>query len=526
MFAGFAQPQHFRRGKAIQEPGDLSQFLVEPQYKLNDGHLSEPSLTQSDLHPRPRRCELRRSASQLRSDLNISFAQVSSVPSGHPQKLAMSTWRWEPGAEGVQLDPDATFGSAAWMDNPVPPPISETGLSTGIVVATPAKSDTTATTNLARKRPSSAAEQTPRKRRHSAFASAGPSKLQRGNQCDNSEDDTVVISSPRPEQSGSTFACPFYRLNPVRHRACINLKLTRIRDVKQHIQRRHTLPGFCCPICRERFDSAFQRDDHIRERACTFRDQAVPDFLDCASLDRLKNRANRNLSPVEQWQAVWDILFPGTPKPTSPYLGSQIEESISILRDFWKQEGQQIVADVLRDSEQTVRNNQPLPGLLFDLFDEVQVRLSRRLCENNGPYHFDNYPTTHRQRSLPLEESHLLQTAIPASMIAFPIQPVSAMSDAILPPSVIPASWDDFSGDLGLFATPTKLDETQHSSTEQTSLDSATLLSNVGSSNGNYQPGITLRDRPPAQRSGLIDSPLSFPALPWDQLIQVGILQA
>jgi hypothetical protein len=287
------------------------------------------------------------------------------------------------------------------------------------------------------------------------------------------------------------------------------------------------MPGFGCPICLERFDSASQRDDHIRERKCDPREQAAPEFVDGASLDRLKDRANRKLSPVEQWQALWEILFPGTPKPASPYLGSQIEDFVDNQYDFWKQRGQQIVDDVLRDLGQTASNNQQLSGPLFDLLDKVQVQLLRRFCDTyNGPYHFDNYVTTHRQFSLPLEESHQPLTSVPG-LGTFPVQPVSVMSDATLPPpSSIPASWDDFSSDLSMFAAPTKLDETQHSSTEHTGLDSVTLLSNIESTGGNYQLGTTWGDPPTAQRSGLIDSPLGLPPLSWDPLIQVAISQA
>ncbi|KAK0639791.1 hypothetical protein B0T16DRAFT_395454 [Cercophora newfieldiana] len=203
------------------------------------------------------------------------------------------------------------------------------------------------------------------------------------------EDCPAATDSPKP-----TFACPFYRRDPLRYMDCIHLKLTRVRDVKQHIQRKHSVPAYCCPICHQRFNSAAQRDDHIRERKCIPQPRDSPESPDSAALDRLKSRFDRCLPPVDQWHTIWNILFPGQPKSTSPYLGSLIEESIDILRGFWQQEGGLIISSVLRRTERA-EDNEFVSGLLLAVFDEMQVQLGQKYHDTSGP---------HRRLSFPVDE--------------------------------------------------------------------------------------------------------------------------
>jgi hypothetical protein len=66
-------------------------------------------------------------------------------------------------------------------------------------------------------------------------------------------------------------SCPFYRANPLKYYKCQKYDLQRIKDVKQHIHRKHVKPDFYCARCYEVFGDAASRDSHIREGTCDIR---------------------------------------------------------------------------------------------------------------------------------------------------------------------------------------------------------------------------------------------------------------
>lgn len=237
-----------------------------------------------------------------------------------------------------------------------------------------------------RRRPSMA-DQVPRKRRRSA--AAAHDRTDEG-ECHDQKDDTI------------TFSCPFFRNDPIHYMDCITLKLTRIRDVKQHIQRRHAIAAFCCPVCCQGFDSVLQRDCHIRLRNCEPQEHGTRSIPNNVSLELLKGRVDRTLSPPEQWYSVWDILFQGTPRPPSPYLGSLVEELIRMMRGFWKEEGQRIIPDLLRASGRPTDDGN-LSDFLLGVFDEVQVQFGQRFRDAN---------VSHRRLSLTQEDIHPPTTSI------------------------------------------------------------------------------------------------------------------
>lgn len=58
---------------------------------------------------------------------------------------------------------------------------------------------------------------------------------------------------PDDIEDGPTLACPFYKRNQVRHSNCLHFRLKRIKDVKQHLLRKHKQPYYC-PICGLEFE--------------------------------------------------------------------------------------------------------------------------------------------------------------------------------------------------------------------------------------------------------------------------------
>ncbi|KIM99693.1 hypothetical protein OIDMADRAFT_181109 [Oidiodendron maius Zn] len=203
-------------------------------------------------------------------------------------------------------------------------------------------------------------------------------------------DDNYYITSKLPAHTGDDctrgYACPFFKRDPVRYMDCLTRKLTRIRDVKQHIERRHTQPRFSCPVCYGNFSSAQDRDDHIRSRCCVPRSPIAIDSLDGVSretLKLLKSRVSRTLAR-EQWYGVWDTIFSGVTRPESPYLDSTIEEIIGIIRNLWEREAVQILSNFPKRKQIQSRDNADATQLISELLRDLQVH-SRKVIREETP---------------------------------------------------------------------------------------------------------------------------------------------
>ncbi|KAI8660966.1 hypothetical protein NCS57_01075600 [Fusarium keratoplasticum] len=89
----------------------------------------------------------------------------------------------------------------------------------------------------------------------------------------------------RPKEPGPSWplACPFCKKDLQQYQACVKLKLTKVRYVKQHLHRKH-------------------RDD-------------IEDWV----MFRLRLRSAPG-TEEEQWYRIFDLLFPGhLPRPATPY---------------------------------------------------------------------------------------------------------------------------------------------------------------------------------------------------------------
>lgn len=223
----------------------------------------------------------------------------------------------------------------------------------------------------------------PRHKRSRGDGNHGDFEDEKDHSSDENDDPTGRLPGERSEVSDPAFACPFFRRFPMRHMDCMNRKLTRIRDVKQHVQRRHS-QAFPCPVCYESFPSPLRRDDHIRSRCCepaAYPRTNSPDGVSPEAQERLKFRVSRTLSRAEKWFTVWDIIFKNEPRPSNPYVGTVVEETIGMIRDFWKLEGPQIVPAFLESLQTRATDDSNLVSLLMHLLDEVKVRFEQRTRE-------------------------------------------------------------------------------------------------------------------------------------------------
>lgn len=128
------------------------------------------------------------------------------------------------------------------------------------------------------------------------------------------------------ESTPLQFACPFWKLDPNKHRSCSSATLSEIRYVKQHILRRHVQP-IHCSTCWEIFEGKEDYTFHLRRMSCVRDDSSKlelegidPDLKDVL----LSWRAKRGSSKEKQWFELWTILFPDLPYPSSPFMDEEV----------------------------------------------------------------------------------------------------------------------------------------------------------------------------------------------------------
>ncbi|KAH7123372.1 hypothetical protein B0J13DRAFT_153049 [Dactylonectria estremocensis] len=206
------------------------------------------------------------------------------------------------------------------------------------------------------------------------------------------------------------FACHFYKSQPAQHIKCMTLRLTRIRDIRQHIQRQHT--RLYCPTCHETFSSRSQRDDHIYVRVCTPCAPSTMDKLDVALQKLADHRADRGLSTREQWYEIWSRLFPDATRPGSPYLGSMLEETIYLIRDHWTQERSRLLPAF--QSQNKLANDENFGELLVHVFKDFHTQEEHGTPDSSREPSPVNEPDGHGT-ALPGLSNSLPSTTVPST---------------------------------------------------------------------------------------------------------------
>jgi hypothetical protein len=155
----------------------------------------------------------------------------------------------------------------------------------------------------------------------------------------------------KPDTAQPRFlACPYWKLNSNKHRRCYKLTLKRIRDVKQHLHRRHT-PEFYCERCFVIFLSHQSHQDHIISVPCRREPHAQLDGISNSQHRELCRKSNPAFTEENQWFAIWDILFPGSERPFSAYIDSELSADLCLFREHWQNSGQDVLLDVLRSNQ-------------------------------------------------------------------------------------------------------------------------------------------------------------------------------
>uniref|UniRef100_A0A8H7K7M9 Uncharacterized protein n=1 Tax=Bionectria ochroleuca TaxID=29856 RepID=A0A8H7K7M9_BIOOC len=108
--------------------------------------------------------------------------------------------------------------------------------------------------------------------------------------------DELNVPADDSDSSLQTWACPFFRHDPLGNMNYLKLKLKRIRDVKQHIQRQH---NSSCHRCLQSLASQKKKEEHLKAGMCEINNQSASSSKAVLSMKvqkKVKNRALRSKS--------------------------------------------------------------------------------------------------------------------------------------------------------------------------------------------------------------------------------------
>ncbi|KAH8722236.1 hypothetical protein BGZ61DRAFT_516337 [Ilyonectria robusta] len=173
---------------------------------------------------------------------------------------------------------------------------------------------------------------------------------------ESSDRNSQPLLSSRTSRRGQTqtrslsLACPFFKRDPKEHGGCVSKRLTRIRDVKQHLSRIHA-PRFYCQRCFFVFDKEYSHQEHVTNANCTHDPSAHLMRVSYDQLRELSRKSKPSLSETDQWFAIWDILFPGEVKPDSVFIDPSLSVEMSIFRECYQGLGVAMLRSELLSSE-------------------------------------------------------------------------------------------------------------------------------------------------------------------------------
>ena len=294
-----------------------------------------------------------------------------------------------------------------------------------------------------------------RRPRGKESSSSGKRKLGSLGGPGNDKEDPNPSREPHPKRakdddSRDAWACPYAKLNPIKYSDCLAFNLSKLSYVKQHLYRAHWI-GVCCQHCGQNFsDNADDREArvllylHLRqapENLCQNSDRAS--LLDGKMSDDQKemimNAKSRGIDEHGRWYQLWDILFPGTERPRSPYAQPI---AVEILESFRSALGQNIGTEVIR--EVSILQQLPVDDCV-QLVERTVSAFIRRLQQGPsslGPV-MDTSPLATEDENLSFSEA--TGTITPVSPILYSMPPIQRTQ----PP--------DFSGSGAVSPTPSSL---------------------------------------------------------------------
>lgn len=156
---------------------------------------------------------------------------------------------------------------------------------------------------------------------------------------------------------GRLLACPYNKIDPSRYsevnteeknyRGCSSCYLTTISRLKQHLYRVHKRPDHYCACCFKIFESKESLDTHARSRSCEVQDPQFSEKMNFDQVTLIRRRAVGQ-DQSETWFAIFEILFPGTPRPQSAYADSVSPEMVQRFVDHFNRQARGRLLELIR----------------------------------------------------------------------------------------------------------------------------------------------------------------------------------
>lgn len=121
------------------------------------------------------------------------------------------------------------------------------------------------------------------------------------------------------EKGQKYFACPYWKKDATKYRDCFKSWPARVQDVKFHLLRKHSIEFYCQRCHAKEFENKQGLQAHIINANCSPK-LSVLDWISHEQRVELHKKSKRGTREVDQWFAIWDILFPGQQKPRSAYM--------------------------------------------------------------------------------------------------------------------------------------------------------------------------------------------------------------
>lgn len=153
------------------------------------------------------------------------------------------------------------------------------------------------------------------------------------------------------------FACPFLKNNPAKYGGpvwkCHERGLSRIRDVKQHLERRHSCPLHCIR-CFQQFRTEEELAFHVRvpTPCAVVGHPEAPDGITNEQKAQFKKSPSRLANDYEaQWFHLYQIVFPNHKHlpPATAYLSEDGYQDVAAYQDFIMKECPRIFANDFPD---------------------------------------------------------------------------------------------------------------------------------------------------------------------------------
>ncbi|EXJ70765.1 uncharacterized protein A1O5_05755 [Cladophialophora psammophila CBS 110553] len=210
----------------------------------------------------------------------------------------------------------------------------------------------------------------------------------RGIGFDEPDDDDTSKRSPvlkrkvdEEEPLSKLFACPYSKFNPSKYSRenlaepaywnCSNCCLRDISRLKQHLYRIHKRPDYYCGSCFKSYKSREQLDEHTRQRPpCELQGPKYEDKMTDDQFHAIKRRMIRG-DPCELWFNIYSVLFPSSPRPSSPFVTTADATMINHFVNLFRWVGPEELMSMMLDRRQQPGQNPPLDLSTQAIVDEA-----------------------------------------------------------------------------------------------------------------------------------------------------------